>query len=190
MSLPRGHQRAHLRAPFREPVLYASEGFVHKARARNVSEGGLLLDQVPHLPAEDEVALMLALPQFPHFRHFDLQRLREFSRDLFPAKVIRLHCQMARRTGETTSVDEVFRPGMGVRFMGDIGPQQKLIAEYVETFTANLAFLQVLMDSWTTNEETREHALELARVLGYGETKKVAELRAQVTRDYVSLQWL
>ena len=71
MFSQRDYQRKHLRAPYKEPVLYVDDNFVFKASTLNISEGGLLLDQIPHFPEdEDEVPIMLSLPQFPYFKNF------------------------------------------------------------------------------------------------------------------------
>jgi hypothetical protein len=187
--MSRGYQRAYLRAPFQGAVLFDDDGHVLKATAANLSEGGCLLQEIPQFPRETETRLMFSLPQFPLFKNFDLQKLRSFSLELFPAKIVRAHGHIARRREDATDVDEVFHPYVGVKFVEITPVDQRLIAEYVEHFAANLVHLQVLLDAWNTHDEIRLKARRLAQLLGYGESPKISELRARLQRDYSSLRW-
>src|SRR5690554_3759081 len=114
----RNYQRQHLRAPYKGPALYASEGFVFKARALNISEGGLLLDQVPHFPEEGKGApLLFSLPQHPYFKNFSLEKMRSFSSEIYPRKSVRAVCEVVRRFGVQSEVDQVFMSRIGARFV-------------------------------------------------------------------------
>ena len=190
MITERGYQRAHLRAPYKEPVLFGDEGYIHRGRSLNISEGGLLLDEVPSFPAHEDVPLLLHLPSYPYFKNFSLLKMQTFAKDIFPAKVIRAKGQMVRRIGATTNVDDVFRPRFGLKFTNIGGHEQKIIGDYVSVFASNLIYLQMLIDSWNTDEDIRLKTRALADILGYADIAKVAELRHQVTHDYRSLQWL
>jgi hypothetical protein len=190
MKKERGYQRAHLRAPFRGPVLFGDGDYIHKARAVNLSEGGLLLDELPEFPAMERVPLMLQIPTHTYFKNFTLIKLQTFSPDLLPAKVIRAQAQMVRRLGATTDVDDVFQPRFGIQFLNLGEAERRIINEYVSVFASNLIYLQMLIDSWNTDEDIRLKTRALADVLGYTSQSKVAELRHAVTLDYRSLQWL
>jgi hypothetical protein len=186
----RGYQRAHLRAPYQEPILFGDEGYVHKGRGLNLSEGGILLDQVPSFPAEEEVPLMLHIPAFPYFKNFSLIKMQTYSKDLFTTKVIRARGRMVRRIGTTTSVDEIFKARFGIKFVEIGAHEQKIIADYVSVFASNLIYLQMLIDSWNTDEDIKLKTRSLANILGYSSISRIAELRFQVSHDYKSLQWL
>lgn len=186
----RSYQRAHLRAPYREPVLFGDDDHIHKGRALNLSEGGLLLDEIPSFPAEAEVPLMLHIPTYPYFKNFNLLKMKTFSRDLFTTKIIRVKGLMVRRIGATSSVDQIFAARFGIKF-ADIGAhEQKIIADYVSVFASNLIYLQMLIDSWNTDEDMKHRTRELAKILGYGEIERISLLRHQLSHDYSSLQWL
>ena len=87
MQEERSYQRTHLRAPFKEAVLYVDDNFVFKAHTINISEGGMLLDQIPHFPEDGkEVSLLISLPQFPYFKNYSLEKLNSYTNDLFPKK--------------------------------------------------------------------------------------------------------
>lgn len=190
MKKERGYQRAHLRAPFKSPVLFGDEGHVHKARAVNLSEGGILLDELPEFPSTERVPLMIQLPTYPYFKNFSLLKMQTFALDLFPSKVIRTQAQMVRRVGVTTDVDDVFQARFGIQFLNLGEAERRTISEYVSVFSSNLIYLQMLIDSWNTDEDIRLKTRALADILGYDKLTKVAELRHRVTVDYRSLQWL
>lgn len=186
----RGHQRAHLRAPFRSWVLFGDGDFVHKAHAQNISEGGILLDEIPQYPAMEETPIMFSLPLHPYFKDFEIPRLRNMAHELQAGEVLRANAFISRRLGETSEVDEVFRPSVGLKFTSMPEQSRDYIAQYVEAFQGNLIYLQMLMDSWTSSEDIRIRARLIADLLGYTDLPKVAQLRARVNSDYRSLQWL
>lgn len=191
MFSQRDYQRKHLRAPYKEPVLYVDDNFVFKASTLNISEGGLLLDQIPHFPEdEDEVPIMLSLPQFPYFKNFSLEKLHNFSSDIFPKKVVRVKAQMVRKIGMESKADEVFVSRIGLRFTEVSAQAQKQIFDYVNVFASNLIYLQMLIDTIHANEKNLEKIRALSEILQYPVDMKIAQLYKQVQHDYRSLQWL
>lgn len=187
----RDYKRTHLRAPYKEHVLYLDDDFVFKAQTMNISEGGMLLDLIPHFPDEEtEVPLMIPLPQYPYFKNFNLEKLKSFSPDMFATKVVRLKCKMVRKFGIKSKVDHAFTSRVAVRFT-EINPmEKKLIADYVNVFSSNLIYLQVLIDSMYADKSNLERIRLLSDILGYDIDCKVSQLRKDVQHDYISLQWL
>lgn len=187
----RDYRRKHLRAPFKFEVLFEDDSFVHKARALNISEGGILLDRVPHFPANEYVPLMLSLAQYPYLKNYSLEKLKGFDLDLFSSKVIRVKAKMVRRIGETSEVDNVFSGAkVGLSFTDVDQYTQKMIADYVDVFASNLIYLQVLIDSLHADEKNLEKIRVLGEILGYSPSLKLSVLRKTLGLDYQSLQWL
>lgn len=186
----KSYQRRHLRAPFKESILYADGPYVLKAQALNISEGGILLGELPSFPAKDEVPLLISLPQLPSLKNFSLLKMQTFSKELFSRHVIRARARMVRREELSQNLDNIFRSKFGLEFIHITPQDQKQIEEFVTTFSSNLIYLQTLIDSFNTDEETKVRVRTLARILGYDTTEKIAHLRALVTHDYKSLQWL
>lgn len=186
----RGYQRTHLRAPYNEVVLFEADDFVHKTETINISEGGLLLTNLPTFPAEELTPMMLALPQMPYFKNYSLDKLKDYDQSLLSKKVIRAKSQMVRRMGATSNVHDAFIPKIGVKFT-DIEPaSKKIIKEYVDVFSSNIIYLQVIIDSINADVENRDKVYFIAKYLGYDPEMKIAELRRIVAHDYISLQWL
>ena len=116
--------------------------------------------------------------------------MQTFSKELFQHKVIRVKAKMVRREELSQNLDNIFRSRFGLQFNRITDQDQKHIEDYVVTFASNLIFLQTLIDSFNTDEDTKIRARTLAGVLGYKDVDRIAHLRAAVTHDYKSLQWL
>lgn len=188
--MKKNYQRRYLRAPYKESVLYADGNYVLKARALNISEGGILLDELPSFPETDEVPMMMLIPQFPQLKNFSLIKMQTFSREIFPSHVIRARARLVRREQLSQNLDNLFKARFGLEFTRITPAEQKYIEEFVLTFSSNLIYLQTLIDAFNTDDETKQKVRTLAKILGYTEIEKIAQLRAQVTHDYKSLQWL
>ena len=187
----RDYQRTYLRAPYFEPVLYVDNGFVFKASTLNISEGGMLLNQVPHFPEKNEiVSLMISFRQYPYFKNFNLDRLRNYSDDVFPKIIVRVKSQMVRKIGMQSKLDEIFESRIGLKFIDVSHEAAQSIKDYVSVFLSNLIFLQVLIDSLNANESNLEKVRLLSEILGYDPKMKIALLHKTVQHDYRSLQWL
>lgn len=185
------YQRKHLRAPFKEESLYVSEGFAHKAQAINVSEGGMLLSHVPHFPEKGQTSSMLiSFPQYPLFKNFSLEKLKAYSDELLPRKCARVTCEVVRKSSAQSDAEMIMSQRVGCRFVEISDKDRKVIKEYVETFSGNLIYLQVLMDNAQADEEQLRKARALAGLLNYDSEMKLSMLRKEVATDYISLQWL
>ena len=186
----KSYQRRHLRAPYKESILYADGPYVLKASTINISEGGILLDELPSFPESDDVALLISIPQFPQLKNFSLLKLKTFSRELFGSQVIRAKVKLVRREELASNLDNIFKSRFGLEFIRISDVDRKSIETFVQTFASNLIYLQTLIDSFNTDDETKEKVRVLAQILGYRDVEKIAQLRAQVGHDYRSLQWL
>jgi hypothetical protein len=188
--IKKNYQRRHLRAPFRETILYADGSYVHRATGLNLSEGGLLIDELPSFPESDEVPLMFCVPELPLFTNYSLLKIQSFTRDQQNYNVVRVKARMVRREQLSQSLDNLFRARFGLEFVRITSKDQMNIDKYIVSFCANLVHLQALIDSFNKDEETKQKARVLAKILGYESTDKIAQLRTFVIQDYKSLQWL
>jgi hypothetical protein len=188
--ISKNYQRRHLRAPFKDPILYADGVYVHVAIGLNISEGGLLIDELPSFPECDEVPLMFCVPELPLFQNHSLLKMQSFHKDQLMLHVVRVKARMVRREQLSQSLDNLFRARFGLEFIRITSYDQKHIENFIVTFCANLVHLQALIDSFNKDEETKHKVRVLAKILGYEPTEKIAQLRTLVVEDYKSLQWL
>ncbi|HXH32288.1 MAG TPA: PilZ domain-containing protein [Bacteriovoracaceae bacterium] len=188
--MKKSYQRRHLRAPLREGLLYADGSYVLKASTLNISEGGILVNHLPSFPEGPRISLMVSIPHMPALKNFNLLKMQTFSKDLFSRRVVRATVELIRREELSQNLDNIFRSRFGLKFL-DIDPQDlKVVEDYVQTFSSNLIFLQTLIDSYNTDEDTKVRTRALAGILGYAENEKISQLHSAVTKDYKSLQWL
>ena len=186
----RTYQRKYLRAPFKDSVLYVSDNFVFKANALNVSEGGMLLDQVGHFPENSVMPFMVNLAQLPLFKNYNLDRMQTYSLDNLTYKTIRFQAKLVRKIGVDTKVDGLFTSRIGLQ-IEEITPFDKAkISNYVDNFSSNLIYLQVLIDSINSDKNNVAKIRTLSKILGYANDLKISYLRKIVEHDYKSLQWL
>lgn len=188
--IEKNYQRRHLRAPFKETVLYADGSFVFKTTTLNISEMGMLIDQLPGFPESDHIPMLIPIPQLPSLKNFSVLKLQTFSKELFPRHVIRAKARIVRRAELSQNLDNIFKSRFGLEFTRISAQDQKQIEEFVKVFTSNLIYLQTLIDSFNTDDETKIRVRVLAKILGYSEIEKISQLRTTVSHDYKSLQWL
>lgn len=184
------YQRKYLRAPYRREVLFQDKNFIFKAHTLNISEGGLLLEQTGHFPESEFVEFMIEVPEFPLFKNYTLEKLQVFTVENIHSRVIRFKAKMVRSVKNESSIDGMFASRIGIS-INDIKPNDQIkVLNYVENFSSNLIYLQVLIDSLTTDERQIKKIRLLAHVLGYDSKTKISYLRKVVEQDYKSLQWL
>ncbi|MBT4790368.1 MAG: hypothetical protein HON90_02255, partial [Halobacteriovoraceae bacterium] len=178
MTVKTAYQRKYLRAPFTQDVLYGDGGFVHKAKALNLSEGGILLSELGCIPADECISFMFQLPRYSLFKNFHLEDLRQVNREQLETSTIRFNAHMVRKPGNTPSATEgVFSPKVGFEIK-EIAPiYQKYIYEYVDVFSSNLIYMQVLIDTLQSDQTNLPKLRLLSHILGYDQNDKVAYLR-------------
>jgi len=150
----------------------------------------MLLDQVGHFPENSVLSFMVNLPQFPLFKNFTLERMQSYSLDNLAYKTIRFEARLVRKIGVDTKVDGLFTSRIGLQ-IEEITPFDKAkISNYVDNFSSNLIYLQVLIDSINSDKKNIAKIRILSKVLGYVSDLKISYLRKIVEHDYKSLQWL
>lgn len=184
------YQRRFLRAPLKEKLLYADGSYVLKAMTLNISEDGLLIDELPAFPVSEDVALMISLPIYPQLKNLSNQQLDMISFEEIPRKIIRAKARMVRKGELSQDIDNIFKQKFGLQFVHLTDDDKKVIQHYVSTFVANTIHLQTQIDSFNFEDEAKKRTRSLSRVLGYERNLKIAELRVEVSRDYQSMQWL
>lgn len=185
----KSYHRRHLRAPFKEVVLYADGVNFLKGKATNISAGGMLIGELPSIPQSEKISLLISLPHIESLKNLNLMQLKTYNAEIFRGEVFAVEARLVRRQDLASSVSNIFNSRFGVEFTGIQEKHRKKIETYVSNFAANLITLQTLIDLYNYDEETKKRARALARILGYQEDEKIAALRSQVNHDYKSLQW-
>jgi hypothetical protein len=180
-------QRKFLRAPLKSTALYVDGEHVFKSRILNISEGGLLLSELPHIPEINSLPIAINLILYPRFQGMSLDDVKQLSSDDFTRKIIKTKVRLVRSFENQTNVDRVFINFIGCEFYNPVEDFKLDVFSYVETFAKNTVYLLSLFESLGNRTEQLELLRCVAHLLGYDRRMKVPLLRAKVLHDYQSL---
>jgi hypothetical protein len=181
-------QRKFARAPLKTICLYVDGEHVFKAKSLNISEGGLLLSELPHFPEIKALPLMVSIPQFPKFALLTSDQIKNFETNSVPQKVLKVKSVLVRSYEGESNVDKVFINFVGCEFANIEEEFRLSVVDYIETFTKNCIYLLSLFESLGTKKDQLETLRSVAHLLGYDKGMKVSILRAKVLHDYQSLE--
>ena len=184
------YQRRYLRAPHKGRMLYLDGQHVYTSQVLNISEDGMLIHNLPNFPQADELPVMVNLPQYPLMKSLSFEDLKQFRYENLSRTIFRARTRIVRKHELSRDISNLFKAKVGMQFTKILSHDQKVIEEYVSTFGINLIHLQTLIDSYNFDEEAKIRTRVVAKILGYQEDMKIAQLRMQVASDYQSLQWL
>lgn len=180
-------QRAFLRAPLKTQVLFQDDEYVLKARILNISEGGILLENLPHIPEVPAIPLVLDLPSIPDLLSTPKPQLLHLKLEELPRKIIRVKARLVRKFEGESEIDALFVTKIGCEFVKATEEERDVIREYVARFTKNIVFL---LNQFESSNKDLEVLRKTAELLGYGGEEKIAFLRQKVLHDYQSLESL
>lgn len=183
-------QRKYLRAPLKSQALYVDGEHVFKSRILNVSEGGVLLSELPHIPEINSLPIALNIIHYPRFSGMSLDELKQLSVDDFTRTILKTKVRMVRSFENQSNVDRVFINFIGCEFYNPSAEFKLVIFQYVETFAKNTVYLLSLFESLGNRSEQLETLRTVAHLLGYDRRMKIPLLRAKVLHDYQSLESL
>lgn len=184
------YQRRYLRAPHKGKLIYLDGKHVYTAEVLNISEDGMLVQNIPNFPEMENLPIMVSLPQYPFLKSLSMEELLQFRPETLSKTIFRAHARIVRKGELSRDISNLFKAKVGMQFMRILAHDKKVIEEYVTTFGINLIHLQTLIDSYNFDEEAKVRTRVVARLLGYKEDTKMSQLRLQVASDYQSLQWL
>lgn len=179
------YKRQHARAPLSTFVLYSDDDFVFKAKLLNISEGGILVENFPHLPSRDHVPFLFDLPDVPELTSLHDDDIFTINKSDLKRDFVRVIAQAVRRVGDTTNVDDMFIQ-VGCQFINLQDQDREKIHSYVEKFKSNLVFLINLMEN-RNDEIDDKRILKIADLLGYGKIKSLMLLHKTLVTDSASL---
>jgi len=183
-------QRKFLRAPLKSICLYVDGEHVFKARVLNISEGGILLSEFPHIPEINSLPLAIDLLQFPRLQGLTLDQLKHLNPEEFPRSILKTKARMVRTFEGQSPVDRIFVNFIGCEFFNPTSEFKMAVFQYVETFARNTVYLLSLFESLGNRTEQLELLRTVAHLLGYDRRMKIPLLRAKVLHDYQSLESL
>ncbi len=182
--------REFLRAPLKSEVLYIDGENVFSAKTTNISEGGILLNSLPHVPEVNAIPLILVIPEYPKLSLMDTAQVRELKIGLLEHKVIKVKAKMVRNFDGKSAVEKILLKHIGCEFYPLSESNQKCVLDYVSTFAKNIVFLLSLFEANYQKKENLEFLKKVAEILGYDSKLSIPLLRQKVLHDYQSLESL
>ena len=182
-------KRKHIRAPLQSMCLYLDGDYVFKAKTNNISEGGILLSELPHFPDINALPLMLTLVEFPRFQNYSFDDLKKMDLEDFPQKVIKVKARLVRSFEGESNVDKLFKKFIGCEFYTYNDEFRIAVKNYVETYAKNIVYLLSLFESLGNKTEQLLALRTIAYFLGHDSYRmKIPILRAKILHDYQSLE--
>lgn len=181
-------KRRHLRAPVYRWALFQDEEHVFKGRALNISEGGILLGELGHIPEINSIPMILDLPIFPEFNKMNFLNF-DFAPIVPDSDIIRVRGKIVRSFKGRTDVDMLFQ-NIGCEFVRLSEDSREKIDIYVKRYTRNLIYILSLFESMGKSRNNPKIIRYLARILGYETNVKLPVLRMKMMHDYQSLESL
>ena len=188
MSGKHTFQRAHLRAPLKTKILYLDDEFVFQAYTQNISEGGVLLENLPHVPEINAIPMMISLVNFPELSLLGKETLLSLHLKDLHRDIIRMKARIVRSFEGQSDVDKIFVTKIGCEFVKPGDEEQALIDQYVSRFAKNLIFLLNIFEGRGFKGDRKPLIRKVASLLGYDGEMQIAQLRLKCLHDYQSLE--
>jgi hypothetical protein len=173
--MKKNYQRQYQRAPFSEYLFFEDQGFIYKAKANNISEGGMLLSKIPFFPDQEQVELMLFFRHLPVFEPLSVDGLLKFRKLTVRGERIYLKAHMVRETDRPFSVEDIFQKEFGLRFTEISAHARELIQQYQKAYKKNLNQLIYQFQLAEQDPQALELFFLLSSLLGYQWTHQERE---------------
>lgn len=181
-------KREHLRAPLKSAVLYLMEDFTLKAYMLNISEGGVLLDNLPSVPPIKAIPMMFPLIDYPELSLLHPEVLFGLDVTHLEKRVIRMKARIVRSFEGFSEVDKIFVTKIGCEFVNPQPLEKQLISKYVSRYAKNLIYFLGLFEGRGQKADRTQLLRKTAELLGYDPDMQIAKLRLKALHDYQSLE--
>lgn len=182
------NNRAHPRAPLEGDIIGSYDDKLFQSKTLNVSEAGILFEEIPQLELGAEVYVLFDLPVIKDFSKLRPEKLMSLHRDDFQRSVIRLKAKVTRHFKGKNPIGEGDVQQTAIEFI-DIAPEiQEHIRKYVNRFKVNLEILLNDIEEMGKSNTDSSRLKKISYLLGYGEVHKLAILRQRVSHHYQGLQ--
>lgn len=183
-------KRAHLRAPLKADTLYILDDYVLKANLLNISEGGILIENLPRVPDIHAIPLIFPLIDYPEFSQLHVDILMALNVQQLEKKVIRTKARIVRSFAGSSEVDKIFVTKIGCQFVVCSDLDRAAISQYVIRYAKNLIYYLGLFEGRGQKGGNLDVLRKVADLLGYDPTMQVGVLRLKALHDYQSLESL
>jgi len=164
------------------------EDYILKAYLLNISEGGVLLDNLPSIPPVRAMPMMFPLIDYPELSLMHPDVLFSLEVKHLEKRIIRMKGRIVRSFEGFSEVDKIFATKIGCEFVNP-GPLEKsLISKYVSRYARNLIYFLGLFEGRGQKADKTMLLRKTAELLGYDPDMQIARMRLKALHDYQSLE--
>ncbi len=175
------NRRKEYRAPLRTYVLYQDLGYIFKARLLNISNTGLLLENLPHIPKDSHVHALVDIPRLPILEPLSDDDLFGLDYKGLSHKVFPVELEVVRKKQDRASVDEYFVQ-MGCIVSYKDPSSQKFVEQYVKGFQTNFRYLEKEVKN-SSDDVGIKRIFKVAELLGYRKQQNIESLSRAIDHD-------
>lgn len=181
-------KREFLRAPLKTNALYLVNDYALKGQILNISEGGLLLENLPSVPEIKAIPLMFPLIDYPELSLLHPEVLFGLKVQFLEKRVVRMKARIVRSFEGFSEVDKIFATKIGCEFVSASEECRDQISQYVSRYAKNLIYFLGLFEGRGQKADRNKLLRKTAGLLGYDSEMQIAQMRLKALHDYQSLE--
>ena len=182
------YQRTALRSPMKSNFLFCFGNNVGKSKTLNISQGGLLMEEIKGVKVGDVFPIMVELPRIPLLPLIGEKKIYQLNPLKFERDIIRTKIEVVRIYKGQTSFKEGEIGQMGGKFFQISKPFEREINDYVLSFKKNVVFILNLIADLGQGKRQMPLLKHISFLLGYEVQDNISLLRQKVLHDYQSLE--
>lgn len=182
------YQRTALRSPMKSGLLFCKGGSVGKSKTLNISQGGLLMEEIQGTKIGDIFPIMVELPKIPILPLIGEKKIYQLDSLKFEREIIRTKIEVVRVFKGQTSFKEGNVGQMGAKFFQMSQAFEKEINDYVTSFKKNVVYILNIIADLGQGKRQMPLLKHVSLLLGYEVQDNISLLRQKVLHDYQSLE--
>jgi hypothetical protein len=182
------HQRTALRSPMKSNFLFCQGSNVGRSKTLNISQGGLLMEEIQGVKVGDILPIMVELPKIPILPLLGEKKIYLLDPLKFEREIIRAKIEVVRIYKGQSSFKEGEIGQMGGKFFQTSKSFEREINDYVLSFKKNVVFILNVIADLGQGKRQMPLLKHVSFLLGYEVQDNISLLRQKVLHDYQSLE--
>ncbi len=182
------YRRTALRSPMKSNFLYCLQNEVGKSKTLNISQGGLLMEEIQGVKVGDIFPIMVEMPKIPILPLLVEKKIYQLDPLKFERGIIRTMVEVVRIYKGQTSFKEGEVGQMGGKFFQISKENDKEINDYVLSFKKNVVYILNIIADLGQGKRQMPLLKHVSFLLGYEVQDNISLLRQKVLHDYQSLE--
>jgi hypothetical protein len=182
------YKRTALRSPMKSNFLFCLGNTVGKSKTLNISQGGLLMEEIPGIKVGDVFPIMVEMPKIPILSLIPEKKIYHLDPIKFERGIIRTEVEVVRNFKGQTSFKGGEIGQMGGKFFQMPKMLEGEINDYVISFRKNVVYILNIIVDLGQGKRQMPLLKHISFLLGYEVQDNISLLRQKVLHDYQSLE--